>query len=514
MKPIYQTTTFSKYLFLLLFNGYLEQPNNHSTVFLKIRRGCFILCLFSICLSCKNKSENTPQQDTPAWIDKVGAENAIIKDTVYFVNDFGGIGDGKTINTEAIQKAIDKCAENGGGTIAFKPGTYLSGSIFIKKNIHFKIGKNVTILGSQDINDYKEIDTRVAGIEMKWPAALINVSNQENVIIDGEGLIDGQGKVFWDYYWDLRKNEYEPKGLRWIVDYDAKRPRTILISDSKNIALKDLNIQKAGFWTVHVLYSEKITVDGLIIKNNIGGHGPSTDGIDIDSSKWVLIQNCDIDCNDDNFCLKAGRDWDGQRVNRPTEYVVIRNCIARKGAGLFTLGSETAGSIRHVYVSNIKGLGTSNGLNIKSALTRGGTVEDISLQNIQMDSVKTFVKISMNWNPSYSYSKLPEGYDIDSIPIHWKKLLKEVPASKGIPTFKNISLSNIDVKGAEKAMNVKGLENSIIENISLNDVHIEAKTAGGISYSKDWNLENVSIKTEDKSEITLNNTEGIHFNTP
>src|SRR5690606_19670316 len=103
---------------------------------------------------------------------------------------------------------------------------------------------------------YKEIDTRVAGVEMKWPAALINVNGQKNVTIEGNGIIDGRGKPFWDAYWDARKNVYEPKGLRWIVDYDVKRPRTILISNSNNISLKELNIQNAGFWTVHILYSE------------------------------------------------------------------------------------------------------------------------------------------------------------------------------------------------------------------------------------------------------------------
>jgi len=298
--------------------------------------------------------------------------------------------------------------------------------------------------------------------------------------------------------------------LRWIVDYDAKRPRTILISDSKNVFLKDLNIQRAGFWTVQVLYSEYITVDGLKIKNNIGGHGPSTDGIDIDSSKWILVQNCDIDCNDDNFCLKAGRDWDGQRVNKPTEYVVIKDCIARQGAGLFTLGSETSGSIRHVYVSNIRGLGTKNGLNIKSATNRGGTVEDIYLENIKMDSVRTFMEVSMNWNPNYSYSKLPEEFDKDSIPPHWKKMLQPIePASKGIPTFRNITLSNIDVKGAKTAINVNGLENSIIENITLNDVSIYSETAGQINYSSDWNINDLTLNTEDGSKVTLKNTSDI-----
>ncbi len=480
------------------------------------------LFLFSalglLALTCKDQGKSTDTKDEtpnvfkPEWVNKVGADTFEVGDTIYYVNDFGAINDGETLNTEAIQKALDACTQNGGGTVSFKPGVYLTGSVFIKENTKFVVPEGVILKGSEDIKDYVEIDTRVAGIEMTWPAALINVRNQNHVIISGNGLVDGQGKVFWDYYWNLRRNDYEPRGLRWIVDYDAKRPRTFLISNSKDVFLKDLNIQRAGFWTVQVLYSEHITVDGLTIRNNIGGHGPSTDGIDIDSSKWILVQNCDIDCNDDNFCLKAGRDWDGQRVNKPTEYVVIKDCLARKGAGLFTLGSETAGSIRHVYVSNIKGLRTSNGLNIKSATTRGGTVEDIYLENIKMDSVRTFIQITMNWNPSYSYSKLPEGFNPDSIPEHWKKLLHKVePPSKGIPTFRNIKLNNIDVKGAGTAINVNGLENSIIDDITLNDVSIEAKTAGQINYSSNWKLNNVKIITKDSTKVSLNHTTEIDF---
>lgn len=467
-------------------------------------------------LSCKqiNSVNEVPvlSQFKPFWVDKVGAKSFSVNSNIYFVNSYGAVNDGKMLCTEAIQKTIEACAKNGGGTVTFKPGVYLTGSIFIKEGVKFIVPKDVEIKGSENIKDYKEIDTRVAGIEMVWPAALINVLGQKNVVIEGDGLIDGQGKVFWDYYWDLRKNDYEPRGLRWIVDYDAKRPRTILVSNSKNVFVKDLNIQRAGFWTIQVLYSEYITVDGLTIKNNIGGHGPSTDGIDIDSSQWILVQNCDIDCNDDNFCLKAGRDWDGQRVNKPTEYVVIKDCIARKGAGLFTLGSETAGSIRHVYVSNIKGLGTKNGLNIKSATNRGGTVEDIYMENIKMDSVRTFMQVGMNWNPAYSYSKLPEEFIFDSIPEHWKKMLQKVePASKGIPTFRNISLNNIHVKGAETAINVNGMEGSLISNVTLNNVHIEAEKAGQISYSSNWILKDVKIKSKDGSKVSLENTSGINF---
>ncbi|MBD0832595.1 glycoside hydrolase family 28 protein [Aestuariibaculum sediminum] len=472
-----------------------------------------ILFVFSSILyqSCKEEQNRNNEQinNTPKWVDKVGAASVDFKNKTYYVNDFGASNDGETLCTEAIQKTIDACFENGGGVVTFKPGEYLSGSIFIKSGIHFIVPESVILKGSENIEDYKEIETRVAGIEMVWPAALINIKDQNNVILGGNGVIDGQGKVFWDYYWDLRKNDYEPRGLRWIVDYDAKRPRTVLVQNSKNIFVKDLNLQRAGFWTVQVLYSEYITVDGLTIRNNIGGHGPSTDGVDIDSSKYILVQNCDIDCNDDNFCLKAGRDWDGQRVNKPTEYVVIKDCIARQGAGLFTLGSETSGSIRHVFVSNIKGLGTKNGLNIKSATNRGGIVEDIHLENIKMDSVGTFMQVGMNWNPNYSYSKLPEEFNKDSIPEHWKKMLMTVTPEKGIPTFKNITLKNIYVEGAQTAINVNGLEQSVIDSITLNNVFIKAEKAGKITFSSNWKVDNVKVLAEDGTSVFLEHTNNV-----
>jgi polygalacturonase len=446
------------------------------------------------------------------WTKKVGAKKSPSKKKIYNVKDYGAINDGKTMNTEAIQKAIDASAANGGGIVVFDAGEYLTGSVFVKSGVNFRIDKGVTILGSQDINDYKVIDTRVAGIEMEWPAALVNILDQENAMISGNGLIHAQGKVFWDYYWKMRKEEYEPKGLRWIVDYDARRPRTILVANSKNVTVKELNIQQAGFWTVQVVYSSYVTIDGLTIDNNVGGHGPSTDGVDIDSSSWILVQNTDIDCNDDNFCLKAGRDADGLRVNRPTEYVVIRDCIARKGAGLLTLGSETSGSIRHVYASNIKGSATANCLNIKSATTRGGTVEDVYLENVTMDSVGTVLQVSMNWNPTYSYSELPAGYDFNTIPKHWKTLLEKVePAEKGIPTFRNINMKNVHVKGARKAINVVGLPNSFIENIHLSNVSIEASTAGSVDYSKNWELENFTLKTKDNSKVKIQNSENVEI---
>lgn len=444
-------------------------------------------------------------QSYKSWVDKVGARKAPLKTKVFKVNSFRADKTGKSLTTNAIQQAIDAAAAAGGGVVTFEPGIYLTGSIFVKAGVNLRIDKGVEIRGSEDIKDYPEIDSRIAGIEMKWPAALINVLEQKNVAITGAGLVNAQGKVFWDMYWKLRK-AYEPKGLRWVVDYDAKRPRTVLIAESSDVTLKGLNLQQAGFWTVQVLYSDHITVDGLLIQNNVNGHGPSTDGIDIDSSSWVLIENCDIDCNDDNFCLKAGRDWDGLRVNRPTEYVVIRNSIARRGAGLLTLGSETSGSIRHVLATNLTGDGTSNALNIKSATTRGGTVEDIYFEDINMNNVGTFLQVNMNWNPTYSYSTLPEGYQEETLPAHWKKLLAKVtPAEKGIPTFKDVYISNINIKSSKRAVNATGLEQSVLKNFNLQNVNVNAAVAGIIDYAQGWKFTNVHIAAEDGSKLRVTN---------
>jgi polygalacturonase len=448
------------------------------------------------------KLSNTP---TPEWSKKVGAQKMPDKQEVLKVADFGAINDGKTLNTKAIQNAIDACAAKGGGIVAFEPGIYLTGSIFLKQGVHLRIDKDVEIRGSQDITDYPEIDTRVAGIEMKWPAALINVIGQDNVAVSGQGTVHAQGKPFWDKYWAMRK-EYDKKGLRWIVDYDCKRPRTLLVANSSNVTLRGLTLKQAGFWTVHILYSHHVTIDGLVIRNNVDGNGPSTDGIDIDSSSFILVENCDIDCNDDNFCLKAGRDADGLRVNRPTEYVVIRNCISRAGGGLITCGSETSGGIRHVLAHNLNAKGTGVGIRFKSAKTRGGTVEDINIHDIEMDGVGTAVEVSMDWNPSYSYSTLPAGYTSETLPPHWKTMLQKVePPERGIPQVHNVNLSRIKVRGAKTALSISGTQETIVKDFRFNNVTIEASSAGRISYAQGWKFENVAIQTKDDKGPTVQN---------
>ncbi|MBS1566975.1 MAG: right-handed parallel beta-helix repeat-containing protein [Bacteroidetes bacterium] len=468
-----------------------------------------ICSLLTLLVSCALLNTHAQQLPHPldSWTSKVGARIKPMQKKIFSVNDFGALpGDTGKVQTAAIQKAIDKCAAAGGGIVTFKEGTYVTGALFLKKNVYLRIDKNVLILGSQDFKDYPEIDTRIAGIEMKWPAALFNVIGQQNVQIGGGGTVNARGKFCWDKYWTMRK-EYDKKGLRWIVDYDAKRVRTLLVQSSSDVTIKDITFKNAGFWTVQLLYSSYITADGIVVRNNEDGKGPSTDGIDVDSSTWVLIQNCDIDCNDDDFCLKAGRDWDGLRVNKPTEYVVIRHCVARKGGGLLTLGSETSGGIRHVLATDLTGKGTGNGFHIKSAVTRGGTVEDIRFENVKLDSVGNVFHFTMNWNPSYSYSTLPPGYNYDSIPPHWKSLLHKVePAERGTPHFKNVFVSNVEVSHARKIFDAEGLATSSLINFNFSNLHINGENKGSIANGDGWTFSKVTLQSRNDTALAVKNS--------
>ncbi len=458
------------------------------------------ILFFAIALAPTSAWSQAPSFE---WMKDVGAKSYPKGNKVYNVENYGAEGDALKMNTEAIQKAIDDCAANGGGIVTFPPGIFQTGSIFVKNNVDFNVPKGTMLIGSQVLDDYPRIETRVAGIEMKWPAALINVIGQKNAAVSGDGVIHGRGKVFWNKYWKMR-DEYEPKGLRWIVDYDCERPRGILISDCSDVTVKGIVLYQPGFWSLHILYSDHITVDDIVISNNIEGRGPSTDGVDIDSSTKILVQNSRINCNDDNFCLKAGRDADGLRVNRPCEYVVIRNCVAGHGDGLFTCGSETSGGIRNIVAYNMKGLGTKYGLRFKSTIQRGGTIENIYLYNIEMIGVNEPFVVDLNWNPNYSNSKLPNGYASHSIPAYWKKMLEPVDPKKGMPKFKNIFLEKVTATNALSAIKAEGLKDCTIDNFQFKNVRFESNSAGSISFAKDWKFQNFSIEAPDALKLTNN----------
>jgi polygalacturonase len=424
----------------------------------------------------------------------------------FLANDFGAIGDGKQLETAALQKAIDKAAKVG-GTVSVKPGTYLTGSLFLKSGVTLDLPEGAILIGSEKLEDYPMLPTRIAGIEMSWPAALINVRDQHNVKITGKGTIDGDGPIWWKSYWNLRAI-YEPKGLRWASDYDARRPRLILIQNSSEVWMGGgILLKRSGFWTVQILYSHDVHLDGVTIRNNEGGKGPSTDGIDIDSSRKILVEHADIDVNDDALCLKAGRDSDGLRVNRPTEDVILRDSIIRHGAAAVTIGSETSGGFRNIEAYNITALsGVPSGVLFKSARTRGGTAKNIRIHDLTLTGVAIPIHITMNWNPSYSYATLPPG--MKDIPPYWVVLTTRVDEKKGLPHFSKVHIWNIKATGARRAFDVSAYPNATLDNFTIDHLDIEAATAGTVANANDWILADNQIKTADRSKVEFTNVAG------
>jgi len=395
------------------------------------------------------------------------------------VVDYGAVGDGRMLNTKALQTAVDRCAADGGGTLVVPKGTFITGAIFLKQGVNLRVEKNAVLKGSENTNDYPWIDTRIAGLEMKWPAALINADSVSNLVLSGEGTIDGSGLRWWQEYWTARRNERDGMDPHFKVG----RPRLVHIIRSRNVTVRDLQMKDSAFWHLQLTYCDGVTVDGLRVR---APHEPvkaaSSDGIDIDSTRNVLITNCDIVCDDDAICLKSGRDADGLRVNKPTENVVIKNCRVGHAAGLVVIGSETSGGIRNVRVSDCRAEdGCQEVVRFKTKMDRGGVVEDIVYENITADGIASVFSFNMN---ALTKTWLPEEFR------------SPVPPEQGTPVFRNITVRNLKATNCKSAGKLAGLPQSPLRDFRLENVSIEAEDGFSIQNATGMHFVNVRLNGE------------------
>jgi len=315
----------------------------------------------------------------------------------FVISDFGAVADTATVNTKAIQSAIDKCAASGGGVVVVPKGTFVSGAIFLKQGVNLTVEKGGVLKGATNIDDYPTINTRREGVEQPWTSSFINADGVAGLVISGEGTIDGSGEEW------LKNNPFRRGGTRPANTPPPAprrgRPRLIGIQNSKHVRVAGLNLTDQAVWCLFFLYSEDVVAEDLKItaEHNI----PSSDGIDIDSCKQVRVNRVYIDVNDDCISIKSGKDADGLRVNRPAENIVIENSHFAYGHGGVAMGSETSGGIRNVEVRNcVADSGNWAPIRFKTQPSRGGVVENITYRD--MNCMKPGRHSSSIWSGAWS----------------------------------------------------------------------------------------------------------------
>ena len=311
---------------------------------------------------------------------------------------------------------------------------------------------------------------RQQSIEAITPVPLIGGSNLENVSVVGRGTLVSDNAEWMKLFPRQRAGASDPgsaNGPNWehlLQSLEVKtpapeeeyrkaatelRPSFIRTMDSKNVLIEGLHFVGSPMWTIHLLYSDNVVVRDVIIETYPGVHA---DGIAVDSSRNVRISNCYIDTGDDGIVIKAGKDADGLRVNRPTENVSITNCTVHRAHGAVTIGSETSGWIRNLVASNITCNGTQMGVRIKSRRGRGGGVEDVRFENWTMENVGQGINVTNFY--------IMEG----------EVRTGEEPVSRRTPVFRNIGISHMTINGARLAINIEGLPEMPVSGVRISDV--------------------------------------------
>lgn len=257
----------------------------------------------------------------------------------YCITNYGVQNDSTILQTERIQAVIDKAAQEGGGVICIPKGTFLSGSLFFRPRTHLYLEKGATLKGSDDISHFDVIDTRLEGQNLTYFAALVNVIGVDGFTLSGEGKINGNGLRFWKSFW-LRR-QVNPQ----CTNLEELRPRLIYIGDSKNVQLSGVRLENSPFWTTHLYRCENVKLLNLsIFAPHSPVKAPSSDAIDIDVCKNVLVKGCYMSVNDDAIALKGGKGpWaDQDKVNNGSNLnIIIEDCVWGFCHSALTCGSES-----------------------------------------------------------------------------------------------------------------------------------------------------------------------------
>jgi polygalacturonase len=384
------------------------------------------------------------------------------------VRELGAVADGKAYCTEAIQKAIDRCGEAGGGTVHFPPGTYLSGTIVLKSNVTLNLAAGATLLGSPKLADYpplvpKKVQSRTNLYNVR---SLIYAEDLDKISITGRGTIDGNGGAYKD-----RR-------------HDGNRPLILRAIDCRDVLVENITMQNSGFWNQHYLVCERVVLRGIRVFNHATYNA---DGVDIDGCRDFVLTDSFIDSDDDAVCLKS-------TLNHPCENVLVSNCVVSSHCNAVKMGTDSTGGFVNVTIANCsivsprhsqKIYGRQRGISgISLELVDGGKIDRVTVSNVTIDGVEVplFVRLGNRGT----------GF-----------VIKEEREKTAVPigSVRNVLFNNIVATGAGKTgCSVVGIPGHCVENVSFNNVCIRGEGGG----KSEWSAAKIK-------ELPANYPEGTMF---
>jgi hypothetical protein len=348
------------------------------------------------------------------------------------VTKSGVVGDGVALNTVAIQKAIDDCSADGGGTIQFPPGRYVTGTIQLKNNVTLRLDAEAVLLGSTNAADYRNLDPFIDGVGAKMGYALIVALDAKHVGVEGAGLIDGQGKKL-----AATEKPYaiRPFLLRWVHCTD--------------VTVKDVHLTNPGAWTLNFAQTKNITVEGVTIRSRVAGMA-NNDGIDLDSCADVNIRDCDIDSGDDALCLKTTSPL-------PCQNITASGCKLSTKCNAIKFGTESLGDFEHIQIHDcqLRNIGLS-GIGLNSV--DGAHLHDVTISDITIQGVATPISIRLG-------ARLKTFRAGDQ------------PRPPGI--LRDITIRNVRATGVRQfGIIINGIPDHSVEALTLENIQIEVPGGG------------------------------------
>jgi polygalacturonase len=456
----------------------------------KMRKISTSVKMLSLCLASHpgHAGAIDPQltwDDVPSLVASI--QEPKIPQRVFEVEDFGAVADGKTDSRPAILEAIRFANKTGGGRVVLGEGDWFSkGPIHLLSNIELHLKKGATLIFSEEPDDYLPLVlTRWEGTELFNYSPFIYAYQAVNVALTGQGVLDGNTeKTFgtWRPKQNKAKKRLRMFGEKQVPIYQRVfgegyflRPSMIQFFSCSQVKVEGVTIIDSPFWVVHLVATHHATVRGI----EVDSRRLNNDGVDVESSADVLIENNRFTTGDDAIVIKSGRDQDGWRLGRPSERVVVRNNYM-SGHNALAIGSEMSGGVRDVFMEDNE-LGEVRGsLYFKSNQDRGGIVENIWIRNITVQHAR---KPLIQFRTNYSGQR-DGGHN---------------------PVFRNITIENVTAQSVGELLYIHGLEEEPIQNIKVSNVHgISSRLEGeALKAARVIDTEKTFIQNLSLDDVTL-----------